>query len=544
VVVHHGRRRTRDKEELARADVVLSTYATLQSEAAARRHGAAKDEATRRDTLLRVEWHRVVLDEAHCIRNVKSKTAQAAIALRATARWALTGTPLHNELDDLFSLFCFLHLAPLSDRDYWRSEVLRAGKAGIDRVHAVLTELMLRRTKADRSPAGAPIVELPLRTVEVRRLDASAEERALLTALSASLRSEADALGDADRRAPLLVMLLRLRQACCFSSLCRAGAPRSAPAVPQLAAIEAAVERSISRSGVDVPPAPASPAAASDADAELNEVLRQLAALRVSDKAGADEGDDAAAQGGGEEDDETVAALAASLASLSVGEMAATGDEGKKGESVKQSEGKSEPSPKPSQSQPPPPPPPPPPRPPPASSKLRFLLEHLDALRAKSPDDKVVVFSQWVSVLRLLQPPLEAAGHRCVLFDGSLSPEQRSRALAEFRGDAGVRVCLMSLMSGGVGLNLTAANHVVMFDLWWNPAVEQQAYDRVYRLGQRKPVSILRLVLRDSVEERLLALQERKAELAARALQRSAASARDLAALRALSAEELLGLLG
>ena len=97
-----------------------------------------------------------------------------------------------------------------------------------------------------------------------------------------------------------------------------------------------------------------------------------------------------------------------------------------------------------------------------------------------------------------------------VRLDGAMSAEQRQAALHKFREDPKVKVLLLSLRAGGVGLNLTAAQHVFLMDPWWNPAVEEQAIDRVHRIGQLHPVKVTRFVVRGTVEERILELQERK----------------------------------
>ena len=101
-----------------------------------------------------------------------------------------------------------------------------------------------------------------------------------------------------------------------------------------------------------------------------------------------------------------------------------------------------------------------------------------------------------------------------VRLDGSMSAEERRKALRRFREERGVRVLLLSLKAGGVGLNLTAADCVIHYDPWWNPAVEQQATDRAWRIGQDKPVFVYRLITEGTVEERIQALQARKSQLA------------------------------
>src|SRR6185437_12895880 len=147
---------------------------------------------------------------------------------------------------------------------------------------------------------------------------------------------------------------------------------------------------------------------------------------------------------------------------------------------------------------------------------------------------KALVFSQWTSLLDLVEPHLRAAGIAFNRLDGST--RDRASVVNEFQDAAGPPVMLVSLKAGGTGLNLTAADHVFLLDPWWNPAVEDQAADRAHRIGQERPVMVYRLVTKDTVEEGILALQERKRGLADAALGES-----DQA--QALTRDDLLALL-
>ncbi|GMR21719.1 MAG: hypothetical protein BMS9Abin37_0034 [Acidobacteriota bacterium] len=143
------------------------------------------------------------------------------------------------------------------------------------------------------------------------------------------------------------------------------------------------------------------------------------------------------------------------------------------------------------------------------SSKTELLLEALET--AASEGHKALVFSQWTSMLDLLEPHMAAHGLNYVRLDGST--RDRAAVVERFQTDDDVSVFLISLKAGGTGLNLTAADHVFLFDPWWNPAVEEQAFDRAHRIGQDKPVFVHRLVAANTVEERILALQEEKRAL-------------------------------
>ncbi|MBZ0099927.1 MAG: DEAD/DEAH box helicase, partial [Taibaiella sp.] len=127
---------------------------------------------------------------------------------------------------------------------------------------------------------------------------------------------------------------------------------------------------------------------------------------------------------------------------------------------------------------------------------------------------KVLIFSQFLSMLSLIRQELEKQKIPYVYFDGSTSATERERAIQQFQNDEDCRVFLISLKAGGIGLNLTAADYVYIVDPWWNPAVEQQAIDRTHRIGQTKNIFAYRLICKDTIEEKMLILQERKRALA------------------------------
>jgi superfamily II DNA or RNA helicase len=149
-----------------------------------------------------------------------------------------------------------------------------------------------------------------------------------------------------------------------------------------------------------------------------------------------------------------------------------------------------------------------------SSSKVERLLEALED--AAADGHKALVFSQWTSLLDLVEPHLQRAGIEFLRLDGST--QDRAGVVTRFQDPSGPPVMLVSLKAGGTGLNLTAADHVFLLDPWWNPAAEDQAADRAHRIGQDKPVMVYRLVAKDTVEERILALQEKKRSLADAAL--------------------------
>jgi len=167
------------------------------------------------------------------------------------------------------------------------------------------------------------------------------------------------------------------------------------------------------------------------------------------------------------------------------------------------------------------------------SAKLAALVDLLVELRDEG--HRALVFSQFTSFLDIARPLLDRAGLRTLSLDGSTPALERARRVAAFQaGEADA--FLLSLRAGGTGLNLTAATYVIHLDPWWNPAVEDQATDRAHRIGQERPVTVIRLVARGTIEEAVLSLHEEKRQLAASILDGADAAAR-------LDSEDLLDLI-
>ncbi len=144
-----------------------------------------------------------------------------------------------------------------------------------------------------------------------------------------------------------------------------------------------------------------------------------------------------------------------------------------------------------------------------SGAKVEALLEQLEPILAEN--QKVLVFSQFVELLTLVRPLIEARGWKTFYLAGET--ENRGALVEKFQGEQGPAVFLISLKAGGFGLNLTAASYVVLFDPWWNPAVENQAIDRTHRIGQTSKVIAYRLLIKNSIEEKIRKLQKSKKAL-------------------------------
>ena len=158
------------------------------------------------------------------------------------------------------------------------------------------------------------------------------------------------------------------------------------------------------------------------------------------------------------------------------------------------------------------------------------MSDWLQILRAiqerKDPEtkqcEKTIIFSQFTSLLDLLEVPIANAGWKYRRYDGSMTANARNDAVLDFTDRKECKIMLVSLKAGNAGLNLIAASQVIILDPFWNPFVEEQAIDRAHRIGQQKPVQVHRVLVPNTVEDRILALQEKKRELIEAALDEKA----------------------
>lgn len=145
-----------------------------------------------------------------------------------------------------------------------------------------------------------------------------------------------------------------------------------------------------------------------------------------------------------------------------------------------------------------------------SSTKIEALLQELKKIEKEDESDKSIVFSQYTALLDLVEWRLKKADISCAKMVGSMSLAAKTNVLYAFNMDSSFKVILISLKAGGEGLNLQIANHIFLMDPWWNPAAEMQAIQRAHRIGQTKPVTAIRFICEDSIEERMLQLQEKK----------------------------------
>ncbi|KAJ6144842.1 DNA repair protein rad5 [Penicillium chermesinum] len=507
--------------------VVLSEFRSL----AAQQSGASGG-------LFSVEFFRVILDEAHTIKNRRSKSARACYELKAVHRWVLTGTPIINRLEDLFSLVRFLKVEPWSNFSFWKTFITvpfesKEYARALNVVQSVLEPLVLRRTKNMKTPEGDPPCSLPPRTINIEEIELSEKEREIYDCIYTRAKRT---YNDNMERGTLLqsystifAQILRLRQTCCHPILTR---NKDIVADEEVAAAVADATNEFKD------------------DMDLQELINQFTASTQNPEA----------------EDRTVKFTAHALRQIqteSTGECpicceepminpAVTAcwhsackkcledfvkhhmDKGTQPrcfncradidaknlfEVVRHPASQALPveeasmSDAPGRSQP---------APPQTSAKIYALINHLSRV---PPNTKSVVFSQFTSFLDLIGQQLDKSGVSFVRLDGSMPQKARKAVLEEFQQTETFEediedsadempVMLISLKAGGVGLNLTTASNVFMMDPWWSFATEAQAIDRVHRMGQTRDVSVTRFIVKDSIEGRMLRVQERKMNIA------------------------------
>jgi len=475
---------------MAQHDVVLTTYGVL----------SAACKADYNSIFHRMDWYRIVLDEAHTIKCPKTKSAQAAYRLNSECRWCLTGTPLQNKLEDLYSLLCFLRVEPWCNAKWWQKLIQKPYENGDDRglklVRAILRPLMLRRTKETKDKIGNPILVLPPAHIEVVECEQSEHERDFYEALFRRSKVQFDkfvAQGSVlNNYANVLELLLRLRQCCGhpFLVISRADPGKYADlnqvaqqflegvqsfsgrqnVVPSRAYVEEVVEEIRQGATTECPicleSASDDPVLTPCAHRMCRECL--LSSWRTPD--------------GGP--------CPLCRSHISKSDLIILPAQCRFQVDAKNNWKD--------------------------SCKVSKLIMMLQSLQKKK--EKSIVFSQFTSFFDLLEIPFNQKGIKFLRFDGKLSQKHKEKILKEFSETQDKLVLMMSLKTGGVGLNLTAANNVFLMDPWWNPAVEEQAIMRIHRIGQKREVRVKRFIVKDTVEERLQQVQMRKQRMVSGAL--------------------------
>ncbi|XP_024015524.1 helicase-like transcription factor CHR27 [Eutrema salsugineum] len=513
VLVYHGSKRTKDPTELAKHDVVVTTYAIVTNEVPqnplldfceSKKRGRETTERppSSSGALKRVRWLRVVLDEAQTIKNRRTQVARACFSLKAKGRWCLSGTPIQNKIDDLYSYFRFLRYHPYamykSFRRTIKTPLTKNPLHGYKKLQAVLRAIMLRRTKGTLLD-GQPIINLPPKEVHLSKIDLSEVEWSFYRKLEILAQHEFEeyAAGNGSGNyAHMLVMLLRLRQACNHPQLLRGYidsddfSSYTKEAVRTIPRESLIILLNLLKSSSNISCSVCSRSTRIHQKTLCGHVFCFECVSQIIN------GDPKTCPVQGCST-ELAPKFVFSESKLRSCIKDYEDHDGKNAFRVLQ---KSEF----------------------VSSKIKAVIEILQShAKQDSPDSpaiKTILFSQWTSMLDLVEHCFVENGISFRRLDGTMSLGTRDIAVKEFNNDPDVQVMLMSLKAGNLGLNMVAACHVILLDLWWNPTTEDQAIDRAHRIGQTRTVTVTRIAVNNTVEDRILALQERKREMVASAL--------------------------
>ena len=506
----HDSNRERDPTKLAAYDVVLCTYETAgwaynyepgrlkarQDAAAAKaaekakvaawragllsdlggagaaapepqkKHSSRGSKATR-PTLEEICWRRLILDESQSVHDSAVAKSLACAAITSQRRWLMSGTPISTKVDDLLGQCAVLQLGEFAEKAEFLNEWVPRQHLGS---RLLLPALMMRHT-ADMRIGGVQVLTLPPKTERTVLVDLSREERAAYDTLNATMQQRwrqiaAEGPSSVASRILLVMSLLSpLRQLCSGGSFSTAdlavqrhakdewGAPPAAlgwlSAAAQAGAMCCACKLE-PENGVRAPCCAAWACYDCLADAALRTRKCPACARPLSEAALPEMVADSDANGG---NPNSATAVARSSVEM--------------------------------------------------DSKLNTLLSALEKQRLADPTAKALVFSSFTASLKWLAIKLQERGFQHATITGKMSLSQRAAALAAFQRAPPTTIFLLSLRSGAVGLNLTAASQVFLLEPCFNPALEEQAIGRVHRLGQTRPCTITRLVVRDSLEQRI-----------------------------------------
>ncbi|CAG8949608.1 hypothetical protein HYFRA_00007841 [Hymenoscyphus fraxineus] len=495
--------------------------------------------------LHQMDWYRVVIDEVQCMKNYKSKRSLAAFALKAKHRWALSGTPVDNGLFEFYALMRFLrHPSAALRQPAWVARFASLTDVANGRLAKILSETMQRRT-GETLLFGRPLLNLPEHTIKTERLHLLPDEEMLYQAVEARLRGLVNAqLGPghpAKSIQNIRVQLTRLRQLVSqplnieeeIKSIL--GRPDLENIRERLLNLEIDEEQNggrfmgkgmIQRIDGWIREKIAEEAKAADGiEAETKEnllcdfcaggainphVINVLECQHIFCKVCIDinieeqkDEDEEAPHRCPIEDCQESFEPRKDLkiwVSKNVPKKAAKFRKGRDNYGLH-----------------------------PIISnskwmedydkgiiplfmgaKMKFVESYIDAWLKEAPEEKFIIFAQFQANLATIGRMLQEKGVKFVYFMGSMSEGQRGYAIEKFQSKPQIKVMVSSLRCGGTGLNLAFASRVIMVDLWWNTALEDQAFGRIYRVTQTRPTYFIRGVIENTVDSRLHEIQLRK----------------------------------
>ncbi|KAK2746786.1 hypothetical protein FQN57_002828 [Myotisia sp. PD_48] len=518
--VFHGTSRTEDPEELLKYDIVITTYTTVLSDIS----GKSSKRGT--SPLVRLKLFRIVLDEAHIIREQSAAQSQAIFGLEAQRRWSVTGTPIQNRLEDLGSVTKFLRLYPYNERGRFTAHIVSPFKfespTAITNLRVLVDSFTLRRVKdritlpprhdqtmllsfseqekslhdffkkesnfmmnvvtsQTRQKTNGRIYHIVLKAMMIlRQISAHGKElldkedrerfRGLTASDAIDLEEVEDSATASDKKAYEIFALMKESSADACAQ-CGSFSSLQAPDYPPADNVTIAAIL------------PCYDILCVDCFGSIKSKLDKLAGKSVQCMF-------------------CKGAIAATYSMITIGGFeqyqAAQAESKRNGKQVKalgQYEG--------------------------PHTKTKALISQLlntaeeNKRLAHSPPIKSIIFSSWTSHLDLIEIALEDNGlHGFTRLDGTMSLKQRNAALETFQNDDKITLFLVTLGAGGVGLNLTAASKVYIMEPQYNPAAVAQAIDRVHRIGQTREVSTVQFIMKESIEEKITELAKRKQKLA------------------------------
>ncbi|KAF2457228.1 SNF2 family N-terminal domain-containing protein [Lineolata rhizophorae] len=504
VLVYHSTNTKTKKmtvKELKKFDVIMVSYNSLESLHRKETKGWSRGEDLVKEMspLHAIHFHRLILDEAHSIKQRTTGVAKACFALKGTYKWCLSGTPVQNRIGEFFSLIRFLGIRPFADyfckrckcaqihwsldKDYrcsyckhsgsehvsvFNQELLNpitgydaeAREEALDKLHLITSRIMLRRVKRDHTSS----MELPAKEIVLRNEFFGEIERDFSSSIMTNSSRQFDTYVSRgvmlNNYANIFGLIMQMRQVADHPDLLLKKHAEDGQNVlvcnicdePAEGAIRSRCKHEFCRSCV----------LSYVETCEGNDSSADCPRCHIALEIDLDQPDI--------EQDTDLVHSNSIINRIKMENWT-------------------------------------------SSTKIEMLIYDLFQLRSKKQTLKSIVFSQFTSMLQLIEWRLRRAGFNTVMLDGSMSPAQRQKSIEYFMNNADVEVFLVSLKAGGVALNLTEASRVFIVDPWWNPAAEWQSADRCHRIGQKRPCVITRLCIEDSVESRMVMLQEKKANM-------------------------------